>query len=105
MQGNGTLPIASFGGAIAPNPQALLVTFPAARAPRDVLAERIRHRRPKYLKLVVIFSSGAARHSRQSAGFDGAVGFDKPATDRLGAMLIDVNEAAGGESLGPSQRG
>jgi hypothetical protein len=55
--------------------------------------------------LVVIFSSDAARHSRQSAGFDGAVGFDKPATDRLGAMLIDVNEAAGGESLGPSQRG
>jgi hypothetical protein len=43
----------------------------------------------------------AARHNPQSADFDGVVGFDKPATDRLGAMLIDVNEAAGERSLGP----
>jgi hypothetical protein len=47
----------------------------------------------------------APRHSPQSADVDGVVGFDKPATDRLGAMLIDVNEAAGGESPGPSQGG
>ena len=57
------------------------------------------------MKLAAIVSLDAARPSPQSAGFDGAVGFDKPATSRLGAMLIDVNEAAGGESLGPSQRG
>jgi hypothetical protein len=53
------------------------------------------------LKLAVIVSLDAARHNPQSADFDGVVGFDKPATDRLGAMLIDVNEAAGERSLGP----
>ncbi|TPQ28841.1 fatty acid hydroxylase [Bradyrhizobium guangdongense] len=40
---------------------------------------------------------------RNPATFEGAVGFDKPATDRLGAMLAfaDVNEpAAGPNSLG-----
>ena len=56
-------------------------------------------------KLAAIVSLDAARHSPQSAGFDGAVGFDKPATNRLGAMLIDVNEAAGGRSSPPSQGG
>ena len=35
---------------------------------------------------------------RNPAGFEGAVGFDQPATNRLGAMLafVDVNEAAAG---------
>jgi len=40
---------------------------------------------------------------RNPAAFEGAVGFDAPATDRLGAMLafVDVNEpAAGPASLG-----
>ena len=40
---------------------------------------------------------------RNPAGFEGAVGFDQPATNRLGAMLtfVDVNEAASGaDSLG-----
>ena len=66
---------------------------------------KIRHGCRRYLKLAVIVSLDAPRHSPQSADFDGVVGFDKPATDRLGAMLIDVNEAAGGESPGPSQGG
>ena len=55
--------------------------------------------------MAAIVSFDAARHTPQSADFDGVVGFGKQATDRLGAMLIDVNEAAGGESLGPSQGG
>jgi sterol desaturase/sphingolipid hydroxylase (fatty acid hydroxylase superfamily) len=40
---------------------------------------------------------------RNPASFDGPVGFDKPATDRLGAMLgfADVNEPmAGPDTLG-----
>ena len=40
---------------------------------------------------------------RNPEGFEGAVGFDQPATNRLGAMLtfVDVNEAASGaDSLG-----
>ena len=44
---------------------------------------------------------------RNPPAFQGPVGFDKPATDRLGAMFgfVDVNEAvAGPDSLGRSQR-
>jgi hypothetical protein len=40
---------------------------------------------------------------RNPAGFEGEVGFDQPATKRLGAMLgfVDVNEAvAGPDTLG-----
>ena len=40
---------------------------------------------------------------RNPAGFEGAVGFDQPATERFGAMLgfVDVNEAAAGpDTLG-----
>jgi hypothetical protein len=47
---------------------------------------------------------------RNPKTFEGEAGFDKPATDRLGAMFgfVDVNEtAAGPDSLGRgvSQRG
>ena len=40
---------------------------------------------------------------RNPAGFEGAVGFDQPATERFGAILgfVDVNEAAAGpDTLG-----
>ena len=43
------------------------------------------------------------RGFRNPASFEGPVGFDQPATNRLGAMLglIDVNEAAAGpDTLG-----
>ncbi|MGT2502251.1 sterol desaturase family protein [Bradyrhizobium guangxiense] len=47
---------------------------------------------------------------RNPASFKGAVGFDKPATDRFGAMLgfVDVNEPAAGQNSlgrGPSATG